>query len=262
MDRGFGVLVDLPPEPPVVVTDPVLPEPDVDVGEGDVRVSTSPTRQPCTSPALAGVVIGTSTRRLRVRPCGGGRSVGIEIQTHSPGGPGMIRNVLGSILGLIGATAAVWSPFRAWYDGRQGRDYRIEELFASAGITDDKAALLGSLLLPFLFAALLALVAIVLRSRLLMAFSGVVVLGFAVLWMVRQGQAAGSLSVGGDGTGLGDGLANAFGAGALLLLAAAVMSGRPRRRDRVVPEPAPAPYEDPAHPPAPSAWPPPPQDHS
>ncbi|MFI5766158.1 hypothetical protein ACIA8F_35145 [Streptomyces sp. NPDC051563] len=198
----------------------------------------------------------------------------------------MIRNALGSLLGLIGATAAVWSPFRAWYDGRHGRDYRIEELFSSAGITEDKAALLGSLLLPFLFAALLALVAIVLRSRLLMAFSGVVVLGFAVLWMVRQGQAAGSLSVGGDGAGLGDGVANAFGAGALLILAAAVMSGRPRRRDRVarepVPEPGsypepypergqrgpsseppyPEPVEDPAHPPAPSAWPPPPKDHS
>ncbi|MGW1773202.1 hypothetical protein [Streptomyces sp. NPDC002104] len=185
----------------------------------------------------------------------------------------MIRNVLGSLLGLIGATAAVWSPFRAWYDGRHGRDYRIEELFSSAGITDDKAALLGSLLLPFLFAALVALSAIVLRSRLLMAFSGVVVLGFAVLWMVRQGQAAGSLSVGGDGAGLGDGLANAFGAGALLLLAAAVMSGRPRRRDRRdrgAREPVPGPYqepyrepvEDPAHPPGPSAWPPPPQDRS
>ncbi|MFJ7272534.1 hypothetical protein ACIQV3_38890 [Streptomyces sp. NPDC099050] len=183
----------------------------------------------------------------------------------------MIRNVLGSLLGLIGATAAVWSPFRAWYDGRHGRDYRVEELFGSAGITDDKAALMGSLFLPFLFAAVLALVAVVLRSRLLMAFSGVVVLGFAVLWMVRQGQAAGSLSVGGgDGEGLGDGLASTFGAGALLILAAAVMSGRPRRRDRVTREPAPEPYaephpapvEDPARPPAPSAWPPPPQDHS
>lgn len=180
----------------------------------------------------------------------------------------MIRNVLGSLMGLIGATAAVWSPFRAWYDGRHGRDYRIEELFTAAGITDDKAALLGSILLPFLFAALLTLLAIVLRSRLLMAFAGVVVLGFAVLWMVRQGQAAGSLSVGGDGLGLGDGLANAFGAGALLILAAAVMSGRPRRRDRAAPapergpEPFDEPIRDPAQPPAPSAWPTPPQDHS
>lgn len=181
----------------------------------------------------------------------------------------MIRNVLGSLLGLIGATAAVWSPFRAWYDGRHGRDYRIEELFSAAGITDGKAALLGSLLLPFLFGGVLAVVAVVLRSRVLMALSGVVVLGFAVLWMVRQGQAAGSLSVGGDGVGLGDGVASAFGAGAVLILAAAVMSGRPRRRREPVgrepvpgPAPAPAPVEDPARPPGPSVWPPPPQDHS
>ncbi|MFG2879527.1 hypothetical protein ACGFYU_31730 [Streptomyces sp. NPDC048337] len=144
----------------------------------------------------------------------------------------MIRNVLGSLLGLIGATAAVWSPFRAWYDGRHGRDYRIQELFTSTGITDHKAALLGSLLLPFLFAALLTVVAVLRRSRLLMALAGIIVLGFAVLWMVRQGQAAGSLSVGADGDGLGDGVASAFGAGALLILAAAVMRGRPGRGGR------------------------------
>ncbi|MCY0954996.1 hypothetical protein [Streptomyces sp. H27-S2] len=163
----------------------------------------------------------------------------------------MIRNALGSLLGLIGAAAAVWSPFRAWYGYRQGRDYRIEELFSGAGITDDRASLFGSILLPFLFAALLTLVAVVLRSRLLMGLAGVVVLGFAVLWMVRQGQAAGSLSVGGDGQGLGDGLANAFGGGALLLLGAAVMSGRPSRRRRTDAPAAPdeAPYGTP-YPPA------------
>lgn len=165
----------------------------------------------------------------------------------------MIRNALGSLLGLIGAAAAVWSPFRAWYDSRQGRDYRIEELFSAAGITDDGASLFGSILLPFLFAALLALVAVVLRSRLLMGLAGVVVLGFAVLWTVRQGQAAGGLSVGVDGEGLGDGLANAFGGGALLLLGAAVMTGRPSRRRRRADTPAArdeAPYETP-YPPTP-----------
>ncbi|MFE2309846.1 hypothetical protein [Streptomyces sp. NPDC059411] len=173
----------------------------------------------------------------------------------------MIRNALGSLMGLVGATVAVWSPFRAWYDGRHGRDYRVQELFTAAGITDAKADLLGSLLLPFAFAALLTIGAVLLRSRLLMALAGIVVLGFAVLWMVRQGQAAGRLSVGGDGLGLGDGLASAFGAGALILLAAVVMSGRPRRRDRdrdrdrdLVAGP-----QDPAT----AAWPPaPPQDHS
>lgn len=107
----------------------------------------------------------------------------------------MIRNVIGSVLALIGATAAVWSPFRDWYDGRHGRDYRIQDLFN--GISDTGAELLGSILLPFAFAALVTLIGLVLRSRLLVALAGVIVLGFTVLWMVRQGQAAGSLTVGG-----------------------------------------------------------------
>ncbi|MCX5074032.1 hypothetical protein OHA84_20870 [Streptomyces sp. NBC_00513] len=148
----------------------------------------------------------------------------------------MIRNVLGSLLGLIGAAVAVWSPFRVWYEGRHGRDYRLADLFSSAGVTDARGALLASFVMPFVLAALLTLTAILLRSRLLMALAGVVVIGFAVLWMVRQGQAAGSLSVGGDGGGLGDGVANAFGGGALLILAAFVMRGRPaRRRPRDLP---------------------------
>ncbi|MFB7278250.1 hypothetical protein ACFCZV_14165 [Streptomyces hydrogenans] len=138
----------------------------------------------------------------------------------------MIRNVVGSVLALAGATAAVWSPFRAWYDGRHGSDYPIGDLFT--GITDDKADVLGSILLPFAFAALVTLVGVVLRSRLLVALAGVIVLGFTVLWMVRVGQAEGSLVVSGNGRGLGDGVANAFGGGVLLLLGALVMSGRPR----------------------------------
>ncbi|MFJ7588270.1 hypothetical protein ACIQZO_12980 [Streptomyces sp. NPDC097617] len=147
----------------------------------------------------------------------------------------MLRNVLGSLMGLIGAAAAVWSPFRAWYDGRLGRDYRVQELFTSGGITDRGSALLASILLPYLLAAVLTLCAVLLRSRLLMALAAIVVLGFTVLWTVRQGQAAGSLTVGGDAQGLGDGLANAFGAGALMLLGAAVMRGRPTRRARPLP---------------------------
>ncbi|MEX0170419.1 hypothetical protein [Streptomyces sp. LMG1-1-1.1] len=142
----------------------------------------------------------------------------------------MIRNVVGSILALAGATAAVWSPFRAWYDGRHGRDYAIDELFT--GITDARPDLLGSILLPFAFGALLALVGVVFRSRLLVALAGLVVLGFTIFWMVRVGQAEGSLVVSGDGKGLGDGVANAFGGGVLLLLGALVMPSRERRESR------------------------------
>ncbi|NEC66205.1 hypothetical protein [Streptomyces sp. SID9727] len=36
----------------------------------------------------------------------------------------MIRNVLGAVLALAGAAAAVLSPFRDWYDGRLGRRRR------------------------------------------------------------------------------------------------------------------------------------------
>ncbi|MFE7514631.1 hypothetical protein ACFU8I_25900 [Streptomyces sp. NPDC057540] len=177
----------------------------------------------------------------------------------------MIRNIAGSVLALAGATAAVWSPFRAWYDGRHGRDYAIGDLFT--GITQAKADVVGSILLPFAFAALVTLVGVVLRSRLLVALAGLVVLGFTVLWMVRVGQAEGSLAVGPDGAGLGDGVANALGGGVLLLLGALVMSGRRPRHHRVdvsrgpagpAPEPrpenpAPAPYPQTPYPDAPGA---------
>ncbi|MGW8332101.1 hypothetical protein ACWGLE_29855 [Streptomyces sp. NPDC055897] len=138
----------------------------------------------------------------------------------------MARNVLGSILALIGATAAVWSPFRAWYDGRHGSTYRIDDLFS--GISADKASVAGSVLLPLAFAALVTLVGLALRSRVLVAVAGLVVLGFTILWMVRQGQAAGSLTVDSAGKGLGQGVGMALGGGVLLLLAAALMSGRRR----------------------------------
>ncbi|MEV5597079.1 hypothetical protein [Streptomyces sp. NPDC052496] len=137
----------------------------------------------------------------------------------------MVRNVLGSVLALAGAAAAVWSPFRAWYDGRPGREIRIEDLFR--GLTDGEAELFGSVFLPMAFAALLTLVGVLLRSRLLVAVAGAVVLGFTILWMVRQGQEAGSLTVGENADrGLGIGVAYALGGGALLWLGALVMSGR------------------------------------
>ncbi|QXE36353.1 hypothetical protein KQY30_21050 [Streptomyces sp. GMY02] len=160
----------------------------------------------------------------------------------------MVRNAIGSILALAGAAATVLSVFLAWFDGRQGQDYRVADLFN--GITPTSAALATSLLLPFAFAALLTLIALALRSRLLTALAGLIVLGFTALWMVRQGQASGGLSVGGNGSGLDVGLAYALGGGVLLLLAALVMSGRhvrfPAPHTPYAPytPPAPAPQEE------------------
>lgn len=142
----------------------------------------------------------------------------------------MIRNVLGSLVALAGAVSAVLSPFREWYDGRVGRDYRVRDLFE--GITVTESGVLVSILLPFLAAALLVVVGVVLRSRLVVALAGLVVLGFTILWMVRQGQAAGSLVVGGGGTGLQVGVANALAGGLLMLIGALLMRGRRSRRER------------------------------
>ncbi|MEU1467402.1 hypothetical protein ABZ434_04175 [Streptomyces sp. NPDC005761] len=139
----------------------------------------------------------------------------------------MIRNVLGSIVALLGAAAAVLSPFRDWYDGRLGRHYEVDDLFT--GVTGAHPGVFGSILLPFLFAAVLAVVGVVLRFRPMVALAGVLVLGFTVLWMVRQGQAEGSLTVAGAGSGLQQGVASAAGGGVLLLLGAALMSGRGHR---------------------------------
>ncbi|WP_411079924.1 hypothetical protein [Streptomyces sp. cmx-18-6] len=158
----------------------------------------------------------------------------------------MIRNILGSLVALAGAAAAVLSPFRDWYDGRAGRDYRLRDLFT--GITGTGSGVLLSILLPFLVAAVLVVLGVVLRSRLVVAVAGLVVLGFTILWMVRQGQAAGSLAVGGDGVGLQAGVAYALGGGLLMLIGALLMAGRVRRgragREPYAPEPYAAPGPD------------------
>lgn len=161
----------------------------------------------------------------------------------------MIRNVLGSVVALVGAAAAVQSPFHSWYGDRLGRDYRVQDLFG--GITGASSSVMGSILLPFLFAALVTIVGVVLRSRWVVAFAGLVVLGFTVLWMVRQGQDAGGLTVGGDGSGLRWGVAQALAGGVLLLLGALVMAGRRRTRQRGAAAPYPVPPDD-----RPDTWPP------
>lgn len=142
----------------------------------------------------------------------------------------MVRNVLGILLGFAGAAAAVWSPFSVWYGSRLGRAYRVDELFTSAGITGAQAGLWVGLFAPMLGAAAFTVLAALLRSRLLMTLAGLIVLGTTGLWMVRQGQQAGTLTTGAGG--LGAGVGYAVGGGALLLTAALVLRGRRRGRRR------------------------------
>lgn len=184
----------------------------------------------------------------------------------------MVRNLFGSLLALVGAAAAAWSPFRVWYAGRLGRDFRLHDLFTASGITSASASLWTSLFLPMLVAGGLTFIAVLLRSRAVVVLAALLVLGFATLWMVRQGQAAGTLTAGGNG--LAEGVAAAVGGGVLLLLGALVMRGRgyarTRRRggahargtepgayedygrpDEFGPQPYEEPYEEPYGPPGP-----------
>lgn len=142
----------------------------------------------------------------------------------------MVRNLLGILLALAGAAAAALSPFRSWYAGRDGRYFRVQDLFTATGITDTQAGLWTGLFLPMIVAGVLTLIAVLLRSRFFVALAGLIVLGFTALWMVRQGQDAGSLTAGGNG--LGEGAGYAAGGGALLLVGALVMRGRHVRARR------------------------------
>ncbi|MGW5924880.1 hypothetical protein ACWF2L_01375 [Streptomyces anulatus] len=99
-------------------------------------------------------------------------------------------------------------------------------------MTDSGAGLFASMFLPLLVGAVLAVLGVVFRSRLLVLTAGIITLGFAILWMVRQGQAEGSLTVTGDSDGLGSGVGLALLGGLLMLIGAAVMGGRERRTVR------------------------------
>jgi hypothetical protein len=101
-----------------------------------------------------------------------------------------MRNILGGILALIGAAAALLSPWQPWYNNRHGSTYKFYEVFGS-GVTPSRSGIMDSVFLVFLVMAVLAVVGVLLRSRALVGAAGVVTLGFTILWMVRQGQAAG-----------------------------------------------------------------------
>jgi len=168
-----------------------------------------------------------------------------------------MRNIVGSILAALGVAATLVSPWRAWYNGRHGSTFKFWEVFGS-GVTDSRSGVMDSVFLVFLVMAVIAVAGIFLRSRALVGFAGAFVLGFTILWMVRQGQAAGELTISSNSRGLGNGVANAFGGGLLMIIGALVMTGRPKEVvevDRTDAEFATAPRSNaiPANPPAPSA---------
>ncbi|MEO3750591.1 hypothetical protein [Streptomyces sp. B6B3] len=142
----------------------------------------------------------------------------------------MVRNALGIVLAVLAAACAVVSPFLDWYGNRDGRAFRMTDLFTSDGISGDNANLVTGLFVPMLVAAVLLLAGCVLRWGWLMAVAGLIVLGFTILWAVRQYQVSDSLAVSRDG--LGEGVGLALVSGVLALVAGAATYGRGSGRHR------------------------------
>ena len=166
-----------------------------------------------------------------------------------------MRNLVGSLLAVLGAAATLVSPWRAWYNGRHGSTYKFYEVFGS-GVTASKSGIMDSVFLVFLVTAALTVAGVLMRWRALVGAAAVVAFGFTILWMVRQGQAAGELVISSNSRGLGAGVALAFGGGLMMIVGALMMTGerkqivvreRIRERDTTAPEPtttAPKPVTD------------------
>jgi hypothetical protein len=140
-----------------------------------------------------------------------------------------MRNLIGSLLALIGAAATLISPWQSWYNNRHGSSYKFYEVFGS-GITVSRSGIMDSVFLVFLVTTIVAVIGVVLRSRTMVLVSGIVAFGFTILWMIRQGQAAGELTITGQNSrGLGSGVAWAFGGGLLMIVGALMIHRRPER---------------------------------
>ncbi|MFC7219145.1 hypothetical protein ACFQLX_13355 [Streptomyces polyrhachis] len=136
-----------------------------------------------------------------------------------------MRYGAGGLVVLLGAAIALYSPFRSWYNGRHGRYYSVDDLFG--GISDTRAVLMESLFVPMLVVAVLALLGVLMRSRILTALSGLLVLATVVTWMVRVGQVSDGIRITTSGSGLGMGVLGAL-FGALAILAGTVLMGSRR----------------------------------
>lgn len=140
-----------------------------------------------------------------------------------------MRNLIGSLLALIGATATLISPWQSWYNNRHGSTYKFYEVFGS-GITVSRSGIMDSVFLVFLVTTIVAVIGVVMRSRTMVLVAGLVAFGFTILWMIRQGQAAGELVISGaNDRGLGAGLAWAFGGGILMIVGSLLMTRQPSR---------------------------------
>lgn len=151
------------------------------------------------------------------------------------------RRLLGLILVIAAAVAAVWSAFAPWYGGRKGTNIRLLDLF-DHGLTFENAATMTSLLLPMLVSAVLVLAGILVWWRWLWTLAGAVAIATVVLWGARQAQTPSGL----HSALVGSGPIIAACAGTAMIFAASIATVRDARTrqepvDRLSPEWTPAP---------------------
>jgi hypothetical protein len=138
----------------------------------------------------------------------------------------MARLTATILLTLVGGAALVVSAFQPWYRGRDPRSVPATDLIT--GLHDGGgSALVTSMLLPLTLAAALALLALGLRSRAVMALSALLGLATGGLWLVQQIRAVPSDAF--HFTDLEQGLANAVGGAVCLMIAIAVLPSRESR---------------------------------
>ncbi|MER6526219.1 hypothetical protein [Streptomyces sp. NPDC001508] len=127
------------------------------------------------------------------------------------------------VLTLVGAAALMLSAFQPWYEGREAREVPLKDLFTGleSGAADGAAT---SVLLPLAAGAVLALLALLVRSRAVMAGACLMGLATGVLWTVQQARAVAPVAF--EVTDLQRGLWNAGGGILALVIATTVLTPR------------------------------------
>ncbi|GAB3111946.1 hypothetical protein GCM10027160_13440 [Streptomyces calidiresistens] len=146
-----------------------------------------------------------------------------------------IRSFTAVPLAVIGAATVVLGSFRPWYGDRLGREIPPAEVFGAVPSPGEAVGAAAGLLPLLIAAATLAVLGLLLRSRLLIGLAGVVGLGLTSMWLGHTYGLENSLLLGGEG--LGPGAPLTLLGGGLLVAAAAVMPGPWLVRERTDPLP-------------------------
>ena len=133
------------------------------------------------------------------------------------------RRVAGGFLALLGAVGVTASAYLNWFDDRTPETVPIDRLFQS-GVTEEASSYWTSVALPLAIVTLLAVIGLVLRSRLILVVGWLIGVATLVLFVVQQANDDADFSVGDLQAGAWVALAGLI----VMLLGLASMGGRPK----------------------------------